>query len=181
MALATFEQLQNFLELNKTKTITDYPTLEILIDSMQSVFESYSSRLFDFQPHTETFRVSDPAGESIFWLKGTPIDSLTSVTLDGESLSLTDDLTFSLQDVELNTSAERGSEVQIIYVGGLNPIPADIILASIQQIAFQFQNRGHLAVTSLTLNDDSKKLPELDLLTGTKRILDKYRNYGPGF
>jgi hypothetical protein len=193
--LTTFTQIQDFLELKKA-TAAEYPTLTVLMAAMQQTFESYCSRQFDLKERTETFRVSDPDGETQFWLKGSPISSITSVNVtdsSGTITSLTEGTGYFLYSnrIEFLAEASKGSKVVIVYVGGLidqtdetsflETIPADLNLAAIQQISFQYQNRAKLAATSVSLDTNSIKIPALNLLSYTTDILDRYKSYGTGF
>jgi len=190
MALATFDQIKSFLELKKA-AITDYPALSIILPLLQGTFEKHCSREFDLKERTKTFRVSDDDGETSFWLEGTPIVSVASVTVDGEPLTLTDDYLIFDERIELVSGAVKGSTVIIVYTGGLvdqtddsslvATIPADLNLAMIQQASYQYQNRSKLAATSVTLDTNSTKTPGLVLLPYTIQTLDNYRNWGTGF
>ena len=195
MALATFDQIHDFLELKKSMS-EDYPTLTILLSTLQTVFEKYCSREFDLKERTKIFKVSDPDGETSFWLKGTPIVSVTSITVtdtegDDTLLDLNDDYYSYDERVEFLSAAVRGSTVTIVYVGGLvnqtddtsflNTIPTDLNLAMIQQVSYQYQNRSRLAATSVSLDTNSTKTPGLILLPYTTQVLDDYKNWGTGF
>jgi len=190
MALTTFDELKSYMELKKA-SFTDYPTLGILNDSMQSVFEGYCTRLFDSTTHIETFIISDTEGQSSFWIKGTPMTAVSSVTLDGDALVITDDYIFDNESLELVATAEKGSVLVITYAGGLvdqtsdatieSTTPGNLKLAAIRQIAFEFENRANTAASKIDLDGNSKTFPEFNLLPYTIRILDNYKNYGPGF
>ncbi len=190
MALATFDQVKSFLELKKA-AITDYPTLSILLPLLQGVFEKNCSREFDLKERTKTFRVSDDDGQSSFWLKATPIVSVSSITVDGDAQTLTDDYLIFDEYIELVSDAVKGSTVVIVYIGGLvdqtddttlvDTIPADLNLAMIQQVAYQYQNRSKLAATKISLDTNSTTVPGLVLLPYTKQTLEDYYNWGSGF
>ncbi len=186
MALATFDQVKAFLELKKA-AVTDYPSLEVLMDSMQATFETYTSRKFDLEERTATFRVSDPDGEEEFWLEGTPIESVSTVTVNGEDASYL----LLNESVKLDTTTAQGDVVEIVYTGGLvdqtdegtlvATIPKDLNMAAIRQISFEYQNRDKIAVTSMALDGNVTAIPTLKLLTYTTNILNGYKNWGTGF
>lgn len=186
MTLATFAQLADYLDLKKS-TIADYPTLGVLTNAMQSIFETYTSRQFDLVERVVVFRVLDEDGEDFFWLKGTPIESVSAVLVDGEPVTFT----FGEADIKLETAALRHSKVEVTYLGGLiditddttflATIPPDLNLAAIRQICFEYQNRARLAATTVSLDTNSVKLPSLNLLDYTRLTLDAYKNVGSGF
>lgn len=195
MALATFEQIKDFLELKKS-AITDYPALGVLLKANQSQFESYTLRLFDLKTHTQTFRVTDPDGESSLWLKGTPIQSITSITVtntsgDDTSLEVNDDYYFDTQRIELLSAAVQGEVIVVEYTGGLvdqtsettllDTLPPDLNIAAIRQISYEFQNRSRLAVESVALDGNVTKYPKYNLLAYVQGTLDDYKNWGTGF
>lgn len=191
MALATFDQLKGVLDLSKA-TISDYPYLELLNDSMQSTFESYCVREFDLKERTATFIVSDENGEQDLWLKGLPLSAISAITIDGSGLDIDNDLSFSDDGhILLSTPVERGGKIIVTYTGGiidqtsestlLATIPKDINLAAVRQICFEYQNRDKIAVKSISLDGNVTTIPETNLLAYTKRILDNYKNYGAGF
>lgn len=186
MALAKFEQIKDFLELKKAAA-TDYPTLNILLKAMQSTFETFCSREFDLKERTAVFRVLDEDGEDFFWLKGTPIESVASVTVNGTEVGFT----FGEADIKLEAAALRHSKVEVTYTGGLidqtddtsflATIPADLNLAAIRQISFEYQNRAKLAATDIRIDTSSAKIPSLELLKYTMNTLNAYKNLGSGF
>lgn len=195
MALATFAQIKDFLELKKAD-ITDYPTLGVLLPAMQKTFEKFCVREFDIKERTRTFRITDEDGESSFWLEGTPIISITSIVATDTSnvdttLELNDDYYFDGQHVQLLAALPEGSIIVIVYEGGLidqtdetsflATIPADLNLACIRQVSFEFQNRSKLAATDISLDQNSVKIPELTLLKYSVLTLNGYKNIGTGF
>ena len=195
MALATFDQIKQFLELKKD-SLDDYPNLSVLLNLTQKSFEKYCSREFDIKERTKKFRVSEDDGESIFWLEGTPVISVSSITVTDTSntitpLTLNDDYFIFDTKIELTSPASKGSIVDIIYTGGiadqdsestlLSTLPGDLNLAMIQQVSYQYQNRAKLAVTSIALDGNTTTLPGLILLPITRQTLDNYKNWGAGF
>lgn len=183
MALATFNQIKNFLELKKS-TLDDYPHLSVMLPLLQGTFEKYCSRLFDLKERSKTFHISDVDGQLSFWLEGTPIVSISSITVDGEPF---DDYQIFEQNIELLSTAPKGSTVIITYTGGLidqnddDSIPLDLNLATIQQVSYMYQNRSKLGATDISIDTNSTKLPGLVLLPIVTDVLDRYRNFGTGF
>lgn len=187
MAIVTFQEVASFLELKQSAS-QNYPNLVFLIDSMQSTFESYTSRLFDLEERTETFRISDEVGQDTFWIKGVPITSVAEVTIDSVAQT---GFTFSDNSVRIATIASQGQTVQIRYTGGiidnssdmarLATLPNDLRLAAIRQIAFEYQNISRIGVTQVGIEDNARTIPTLDLIQYTRRVLDSYRNWGAGF
>ena len=185
MAIVTFADIKKFLDLTDS-AITDYPGLEGILDSMQPEFEEFCSRLFDIEERTETERVSD-IDKVIFPVFGVPIDTVAEVLVNAVALVVSDDFTIFDTYIELEEPLEKGDLLSIRYTGGiidntdapslLATLPKELNFAAVRQISFEYQNRERIGVTQTTLDDDTQKIPETDLLNYTIRILNQFINY----
>jgi len=177
--IVNFTDLANFLNLSKTE-LSEYPTLGVLLDAVQSHFENHTQRLFDLKTHTQKFRVK-AFSSSKFYVFATPINDVSSVTVNSEPVD-----TFTILDdcIDL-TGLATGDKVEIEYIGGIvdvddidNTLPQDLKKAAIYQVAFEYQNRIKIGATTIGLQGDSTTIPEINLLPNVVDILKPYRNEG---
>ncbi len=60
---------------------------------------------------------------------------------------------------------------------GQTALPSDVEQACVEQVAYWYQNRANLGLTSLTVSADYKKFATLDLLAGVQAVLSGYERW----
>lgn len=174
MFLVTFDQVQKFLGLSKTD-IADYPELEVLLDSMEAVFEDYCYRKFEIKERVQ--KAIFTTEEDKVAILATPIISVASVVVDG------DETEYQRSDsvIQLDGIVEAYAEIVVTYTGGLYvdiaSVPKDLNMAAIRQVSFEYQNRENIGVTSQIIDGNTNKVAEVGLLKYTRMVLDRYINY----
>ena len=127
-------------DVAKFLNITLNPTGEALVDSIipavEAAAESYCNRKWGVTgPQTETF----DGGSGIYFPRYTPIDSITSITIDDTALTAADYFTYT-DYIRLDSLAASGyRNVTIVYSPNA-PLPADVKQALIQWTAEIFKN-----------------------------------------
>lgn len=174
MVLVTFEQVKQFLGLNKPD-LSDYPELEFLLESMEAVFEDYCYREFEIKERVQTIIFTTE--EDKVALLGVPIVTVASLTVAGD----TADYKRSDSVIQLDTIVEAYAEIIVTYTGGLYldnaGVPKDLNMAAIRQISFEYQNRENIGVTQQIIDGNTNKVAEVGLLKYTRAVLDRYINY----
>lgn len=103
-----------------------------LIDAAQAHIERVAEREFEDAARTETF---DPPESSDLWLTHTPINSITSVTVDGSALtssqyshvSGTGRLTRVVNGRPTSWRTHKVQSITVAYNGGYQSVPYDIV------------------------------------------------------
>lgn len=125
-----------------------------------------------------------------------PISSVTSVVVDeshvysgASATTLTEDEDFRVKaaqgriEFEGYRPPEGHDVVRLIYVAGFatdttaliaNEVYADLNMAAIMQVAYVFDRRNSLGVTSESVNGESRSQPGVDLLPDVASLLRPY-------
>jgi len=175
--LVSYSDLQNLLSLEDV-TITGYPSLEVIRDSVTGAFEAYTGRLFDPIARTVTQYINKFSLYMIS-LPALPISSVASVavTIAGDSETYTEDSDFEITGYGLRLfSGIQNGKIVITYTGGLTTVPADLNRAALLQIAYEFQSKDQIGAESVSTVGGSVSRPALGLLSEVKRILDNYKH-----
>lgn len=183
MRLASTTDLKIFLE----KTDSDHDLLlGLILDSISSSIESYTSRKFEKVSRTEYFN----AGGDIFQLRAFPIDSAiaTVVVVDSTTQTVNDDYYIYYDEGYIEfpsyTTKTDPKEVVITYTGGYSwtvgsgriNVPDDLMFATLFQAAYVFRNRKNLGMASLSLPDGSITVNNQDeFLPQVVAVLDRYK------
>jgi len=139
MALCTQTQVEQRLHINFTDD-TD-PVAAELIAAAQGHIERAAGRPLEAAAHTETF---DPLIATV-WLTHTPVNSITSVTVDGTALTSADytwtengRLTRTTSSTPRNWGTRKQQSVVIVYNGGYTTVPYDLqdVCANVAARAF---------------------------------------------
>ena len=140
MALCTQTQVEQRLQINFTDN-SDVVCAE-LIAAAQGHIERVAGRNIEAASHTETF--DGPA--STLWLLNTPVNSITSITVDGTALTSNDytytdygRLARTVNSRERNWSTTKQQSIVVAYNGGYTTVPYDLqdICANMAARAFQ--------------------------------------------
>jgi hypothetical protein len=179
VALIDYDDLKAVLSLDENSEAA-YPQLEYLMTVTESAIESFCSRSFSYSTNiTDTIQVGSPT--RIITLDRPPIVSLSSVTVDGESVSSDSYRLFG--DWGLKWSyAINDVDVVVTYVGGYKKTtaPADLKKALVIQVAYEYQNIDNIGASSVRTEGGTIERPPLQLLPEVQRLLGKYRHPARG-
>jgi hypothetical protein len=110
----------------------DQTMIEALIDAAQGHIERVAERDLEAAAQTETF---DPPDSADIWLTHTPINSITSVTVDGTTLSssqysfvaATGRLTRVVNGRPTSWRTHKVQSIVVVYNGGYATVPDDLV------------------------------------------------------
>jgi hypothetical protein len=171
--------------------VTDEDTaiIDQLIDSVSRQFNVYTDRaLVTANYANETY---DGNGKQVMWLKNYPITGNMTVYEYDILLTAGNDNDYLCYNNEgrlyrVNRTWYFGPKmIQVTYTAGYNAttgnitLPADIRLAALKQIAFEFgrYSRKDLGLDSVTYPDGSIARTQSGLLKEVEEVLDGYRRY----
>lgn len=170
-ALYSFTDLKKILDLENT-SLSDYPALEVLADGVEARIEEYLGSLIILADRTETYRVKRQT--KLIPLNAVPIDSVSSVLLDGVVVS-SDDYYIDTYGIQLEYSVSSGL-FSVTYIGGYRAAPEWLRRALNMQIVYEYQNKDHIGADYVTTDGGSVGRPALNLLTDVKQTLDPHRH-----
>lgn len=161
--------------------------IERMIEATTARFERECRR--SFRTATETEVLSPSRGQKSLWLKRYPISSVTSLKED-TSGDFTIATVFDPDDYYVNSErgridlrrhdfvAGKGS-VQVVYNGGLyaevGACPLDLRDACARQVAFLWEGRSRLGVSSQSIGGTSTTRYATDLLPDVQAVLAQYK------
>jgi len=157
--------------------------LETLIDSVSTRFESRCRR--EFKSATDATLYLDGNGEKELALPRSPVTSIVSVTEDETVLTEGDDEDYRLYTsnndaylYRLGTNWIKGAKKILLttFLAGFVTVPADLKLACMKQVAFEFDKylKKNLGETSRSLDGVSVSLTEDGLLKEVEEVLRHY-------
>jgi hypothetical protein len=163
-----FADLKALLDLEKA-SLSDYPSLALLVESVHDAVENYTNRALQEQDAlTETQRMT--RSTSMVDLRALPIASVASVTVEGDAA----DYRVTAWGVELTAEAPYAAEVAVTYTGGFEEYPADVYRAELMQTAYEYQNKDNIGAESVSTEGGFVQRPSLQLLAEVRRLLDPY-------
>ena len=195
MDLTTLARVKVVLEINSVDTQHD-AILNQLITSVSDLIETYLKRIITSGTQTEILDIPEN-NQHIFRLRAWPLTSITTIHYDPDRVFGTSTLLVAadyamlengrLGDIHVFPSlGVYPSAIKIVYVGGLAATTAALITSFPgfvyyveQQVAFLFNNKTYLVVTSVSSGAGSKTLdpPEDVLLPAVKNGLKRYRRW----
>lgn len=177
-SFVTLNDVKNFIGMSGTDVTTD-TLLEDIINSVSSLFETYTNRKFKSRDYTEYYNGMD---KSLLFTNQYPISSVLGIWDDSEWIW--DDNTeidsskyrvvneyIIFKDVILRNYNEN---IKITYTAGFTSIPYDLKQACISESARIYKNRKQVDVVSKTLADGSVSFSAKDLMAQNKLILNGY-------
>lgn len=143
--LCTLSDVKEWLGL---KTQDADPVLSRLITAVSAYIESWLSRPIATLTTTETYNGN---GGTAMQLRGYPIQSVTSITVDGQPCTL-----FHFDDANLIRDDagffNRGqANVIVTYTAGFAVIPEEISQCAIEMVALRFKERDRIGITTQAL------------------------------
>lgn len=171
----------------------------VLVTAVSARIERYLGRHVESTSRTEYYDVE--AGQHVFYLRGYPISSVTSVKNDedwdfdnideiasSEFTTVGSDFTGRLVVDEAVTPIAGKQALQVVYTGGMAADAAsfiaafpDVALAADQQILHEYQRRKQLGIVSSSIGQHTASVEfGVDLLPIVKRALNPYRRMVAG-
>lgn len=165
--IVSFSDLSIMLSL--TKDESEYPVIPLLSDEVHDALEDHAGRnLGVIEKKTETGFVDN---EDFINLKNIPIKSVTSVVVDG--VTITD---YSIGEYGITFTTKVTGAYTIITKGGFKTIPANIYRAELSQIVYEYQNLNNLAAKSFTNDGGGVTIPGFVLLDQVIKLIQEYRH-----
>lgn len=161
------------------------PTLEALAQGIEPAIETYIGRRLTIEEYDE---IQDGNGRSVLYLKECPVQSVTSLEVNGETISVAAPGAITsppqrciiaknqraLQFTDGSVFTVGPAMVRVVYKAGYDEVPGDIVTAGTVWIAFLFKNRDRLGITQQSIGGQqtyfTDKMPD-----PVKTILDRHR------
>ena len=175
--LTTVANVKEYLDIEPDDTRFD-SLLEKLIAASSRQVEAYCNRTFEIRDLTENY---DGSASDILFLDNSPIVSVSSLTIDDESLQPDE---FKVYDDYVRLVSRLFTcgklNVSIEYAAGhfdaqTDSPPADVEDACIQLVAFKFSLRGAEGLAGRRVNQSADTFAGAAIPLSVAIILDKYR------
>jgi len=136
MSLVTLEEVREYLTLSAGVADT---LLSTLITNYSGVVNSFCGRDFELNNYSEELDVEGPTEQSIK-LNNLPISSVVALTDNGSLVDPDDYHVYRQGRISLESDyfTEGFKKVEVSYVAGFTPVPADIKLAVSKLIAIDY-------------------------------------------
>lgn len=193
MSLTTLATVKSRLRLDDSD-VRDDVLLTNFIALASARFESDSNRSFGIAAYHDEFQ----GDETELRVKAYPIFSVTSLSLkttETEGWVVQTNIDYIIRrNCLLSLRAPLGTAdavIRLSYSGGFNlpgdlaetdvpDLPDDIQLACVEQIAYWYQNKDRLGITSISGEGGSiSQYAKLDLLPIVSSVLAKYERFMP--
>ena len=180
-ALATLDEIKDFYQFGSTKQVDD-DLLEDLSNRVTILFQTYCE-IESFISADYTEYVDGPYDKYLF-LNNTPVNSVTSIAEDSDWVWASDSTVASTDYriidskylVAKETVWARGDQnYKVIYNAGYDAIPLDLKQVCIEEVVRRYKHRKDFDVVAKSLEDGTVTYSEKGLLTGTKQVLNKYK------
>lgn len=166
LELVTFEELAPILDLEKLEV--DYPDLAVIQELVKEAFEIHTKRIFKFDNHVEKLFIDSRT--KFVKLPAIPVDSITSVSIDGQ---LTEGYTVQAYGLKLDCSV-TDQEIIVDYKGGLAKTLSGLHRAALLQVIYEYQNKDSIGLETVSTEGGTVTKPELGLLKETKKLLKSF-------
>ncbi len=175
--LTTLATVKEYLDIESADTSSD-SLLGRLITASSRQVETYCNRVFEIAAYSDTY---DGNASDILFLKNSPIISVTSLSIDDESVAAED---FKVYDDYLRLVSELFTpgelNVSVSYSAGYydpqaESPPSDVEDACIQLVAFKFNLRGAEGLEQRRVNQTAESFAGAAIPLSVAIILDKYR------
>lgn len=180
-----FATLQAVKELDGSfRSVTQDNDLQVVVNGVNAKVEDFLDRHLIIDDYVDSFDVF-PTSSVTYKLKGFPVSSVSSVTLDDNELSASEyRINYATGRVQLLVPIPVGvSQLSVSYTGGMasdvdalrtdNP---SCVYNTCIQVLFEFKRKGKIAHSSISIKDGGdESLLKYGLLTEVRRALSKYR------
>lgn len=167
MAYPTLSDVKGFLGVTGTD---DDTRLTLLVSWTEELIHAYLGRNLNTATYTQIYY--KPQTEGI-QLNNYPVDSITSITIDTETQTLTDyDLVIDIGTVYGDFI--ESEDVTIVYVGGYSTIPplvVDVFYAVVEDRYNDYKGTSDAEVKDVTLFDFAKVSYDTSTGSGASRSL----------
>ena len=183
--LCTLDELKlhpSFRKIREaTVDVADEEFYQLAIKSVSTRFEKKVGRKFVKDTYTEYF--SPSAEQSVLQLRALPITSVTSVkessssdfsTSAKDSSSYGVDTEAGILKLRYTSFLEGFNTVQVVYVGGYDPIPDDLRFACILQAGHEIELASKSGLTSQSSGNSGASYASLEFLPAVNSILSGY-------
>lgn len=169
----------NFKTLAKIDHANDDSLIQIILEGVSKQFDNYTYRTLENATAASTL---DGNGKQYFFNLDYPINSITSVVLDGVTLTAgaTADYIHYTSDHEAKLKkiggvwTEDEQNLVITYDRGYSTIPDDLELACFLQASKIYDRKGISQSSRITATGDSMTFRSINMGKDVKEILDRY-------
>lgn len=176
MAYASLDKVFKLLGVTPTPSnLTNHPSLEFIMSRVDNAINEHCNREFIRADRTETV----PLYSQLIALTLLPVNSITSVSINGASVSLDNVQLFEYGFNIFNMGIydyRDSALVTVTYNGGYDTIPDAISYAAALQSVHEYQRSTHIGASRVTNDGGSVNYPELGLLKEVKNMINNYKH-----
>lgn len=150
---------------------TDDALLTRLLDAVGGAAETYCGRSFAVQSYTDSFR---PAGQSAIFLRHGPVQSFTSLMIDG---AIADPSRYVRNGrvVSLLGGIFGAGAVVASYTAGYPSVPADVQQAVIETVVLRYREMTRIGEASKAIGGETVSFITSEFTPSARAILGRYR------
>jgi len=181
------------LDVDDVQTIipglTNLTRISLLINSVSASFRRYTGRIGILSGTHTQYESLPPAPYQYLYLRATPVESITSVTLmyDGEADEVLASSDYALENASTgklvlpNHSVSGhgiGYTLKIVFVGGWDDVPGDVQESALQAVVYKRDKLdGRAGVRTASIEGMSTSYENADLPQSVQDCWRKYRIY----
>ncbi len=183
-ALATLNEIKDYYQFaSKGRKQIDDDLLEDLSNRVSIMFQTYCG-ITSFKS-TDYTEYQDGFASKYLFVNNVPINSVAEInedsdwdwasdtTIAADSYRIIDGKYIVIKDTIF---AAGDQSIKITYNAGYDSIPLDLKQVCIEEVVRRFKHRKDFDVVAKSMEDGSVNYSEKGLLTGTKQVLDRYKN-----
>ena len=169
------------------KDTSDDKELELVVDGVNAQIEDYLGRHLTSSTYTDIFDVSENTG-NLFKVKGYPLASVTSVSIDGVALTSSEfRVNKNTGTIQISVLIPIGlSMVEVVSIGGMALDEAQlklnnkaIVYEANLQAYFEYKRKSSIISSKLETGDGGQtEYLEFDLRPPLKKLLNRHRLRG---
>lgn len=180
--LATVEQVKGYLGIT---SVADDALLERLVGSASAYIQKWLNRDLGSDIYIASM---DGNNSDTMLLPNYPVQSVTSLTIDGQAIPLSSGPLNKGYAFDDNRIVLRGYRftggllnVEVTYTAGYadGEIPADVTQACIEMIAMRYREKDRIGLSSKGLAGETTAYSQKDMADSTRHILNQYRRVAP--
>lgn len=170
--LVTFDQLKALLDL-ESSTISGYPALSLIRDSVTTAIEEYVGRELEKIERSATVFVNETP-TAMVQLKGIPVESVSSVTITRAGITETVDTgsyNITSYGIKLIYQKISDAKVDVVYTGGISATTNAFNRAALLQTAYEYQSKEQIGAEMVSSEGGMVSRPALQLLAHVRKLL----------